>query len=435
MADYHYFICDWYLEYWEKEPILYTCWRYRFQTPALYGCMGIKLANFVNGGRYTLCGSSLCRFYHVTQHVRIARQPQGYGVVHSGISPEEHDKLKCVGLTILVVLEAFCGILIAAMYSAIMLVKVTRIQSFAQVTFSDPMVIRFGSGVAADTGMSGAELFFDDVSSDAFCPEKEIPCPVIEFRVVNRLNNSKGGEIIDATVNIVASVDVRQIDDALRRGRQRRRRRRGKIGIPRLSDTHLGSTELDTTQQTNDKLLASLREPNKGLGHKETKTRGFRVDSSGHVVSTRVFTKLDLESPDHPFFKRTWILSHTLNESSPLLKTSARRLVTMNGGFWPKELNNYKGVRESVAFDQILVSLSGTTNADARSVYSQHLYEYIDVNVGYRFASLLYRDSEGVLGVDPTLINDVIEQHGGGAEPLLCEEACGLRKSNDMVVL
>jgi hypothetical protein len=68
-------------------------------------------------------------------------------------------------------------------------------------------------------------------------------------------------------------------------------------------------------------------------------------------------------------------------------------------------------------------------------VYSQHLYEYIDVNVGYRFASLLYRDSEGVLGVDPTLINDVIEQHGGGAEPLLCEEACGLRKSNDMVVL
>jgi predicted GNAT family acetyltransferase len=43
----------------------------------------------------------------------------------------------------------------------------------------------------------------------------------------------------------------------------------------------------------------------------------------------------------------------------------------------------------------------------------------VDVNVGYRFANVIYRDmGDGSLGVDHTIINDVLEQVGGGAEPL-----------------
>lgn len=93
-------------------------------------------------------------------------------------------------------------------------------------------------------------------------------------------------------------------------------------------------------------------------------------------------------------------------------------MLRRNNGFWPRELNDYESVRDSVEFDQILVSLTGTSNADANSVYAQHVYHKVDVNIGYRFVNALYRDpSDGNLRVDAKLINDVHEQAGGGGEP------------------
>ena len=48
--------------------------------------------------------------------------------------------------------------------------------------------------------------------------------------------------------------------------------------------------------------------------------------------------------------------------------------------------------------------------------------DFVDLNVGYKFVNILYRDSNGDLGVDLDLINDVREQDGGGGEPLMDEE-------------
>jgi hypothetical protein len=53
----------------------------------------------------------------------------------------------------------------------------------------------------------------------------------------------------------------------------------------------------------------------------------------------------------------------------------------------------------------------------------QKIYDYVDMNVGYRFANVLYRNPrDGSLGVDPSFVNDVLEQYGGGAEPLTCHD-------------
>lgn len=65
-----------------------------------------------------------------------------------------------------------------------------------------------------------------------------------------------------------------------------------------------------------------------------------------------------------------------------------------------------------------MVSLSGTSNADANSVYAQKVYDYRDLCVGYRFCDILYRDSDGKIAVDHALLNDVKEQRGGGGEDL-----------------
>ena len=146
-------------------------------------------------------------------------------------------------------------------------------------------------------------------------------------------------------------------------------------------------------------------------------------DPTARLVNKRIFSKLMIEAPEHPFFKRVWLGRHTLDETSPILKPRVRRQIRRNGGFWPERLNNYKAVRESLQFNQILVSLNGVSNVSASDVYAQKIYDFVDINVGYQFVNVLYKDeSTDTLKVDTELINDVREQKGGGGEPLILGE-------------
>jgi hypothetical protein len=88
--------------------------------------------------------------------------------------------------------------------------------------------------------------------------------------------------------------------------------------------------------------------------------------------------------------------------------------------------------RRAVQFDQLIVSLSGTSNVDSNSVYAQKVYSYGDICVGYRFCHAMFHDSSGCLVVDPTLLNMVEEQEGGGGEGLDAEKSCHTR---DVIVL
>ena len=107
-------------------------------------------------------------------------------------------------------------------------------------------------------------------------------------------------------------------------------------------------------------------------------------------------------------------------------------MVRLNGGHWPDELNNAEGVRASIHFDQILVSLSGTSNVDANPVYAQKVYDFVDMCVGYSFCNMLFRDDDGGIQVDPYLLNDVKEQEGGGGELL---EMMDSNKNDDIFIL
>jgi hypothetical protein len=365
-------------------------------------------------------------------------------MVYSGTSATEKNAKKCTGVTIVVTLEAFVGILFASFCGAILFAKVARIQSFAQVMFSDPIVIRYGNGVLADHD----DVSEEDGSSSMDTDVVQIACPVMEFRIVNRLHSIPGGEIIDASVQLVASIDASQACPTIRNAASRRRRG-GKKGKKR------GVRQRATQKKMSDRLL-NLPEPESkpnvhrsasestghglGLGSLGKTTiptgkthQAFDEDPTGHLVPRRIFSKLEIESPDHPFFKRVWMVRHTVDQHSPLLRAHARNMVKDNGGFWPRELNSHEGVRAAIHFDKVLVSMSGTSNADANSVYAQKVYDFIDVNVGYRFVNPLYRDlDDGSLRVDTSLINDVTEQAGGGGEPFTNNDETN---HHDMVVL
>lgn len=385
--------------------------------------------------------------------------------------------------------EAFLGVLYAGFAGAVIFGKVSRVQSFARVLWSDSVVIEYGSGV---------------VEEDAATEEKDedagkLPCPVLEFRVANQSFDQEGGEIVNATVTVWASTSSELASESIREAANLSSvtKKKGTTRIvgnilksavvmtkDTVKKTATGGTQLvvnaaqkttqvvqKTTQvvskvaqkTTNvvikhatqfSPLAAKNSKPSLGeLDQKEApppesapeklhegkasrenlnKDRTqMMMDLKKLAVTTKhiamvedpllpplIYSKLDIETDSHPFFKRVWMVRHKLDANSPLLSSEAHDLIVKNGGFWPAELNSYQAVRKHVDFREIMVSFNGTSNVSGSTVFSQKLYDFVDVNVGWRFANTLVNHPKtGALSVDLSLLNDVVEQKGGGAEP------------------
>lgn len=315
--------------------------------------------------------------------------------------------------------ESFVGVLFGSFCGAIMFGKVARVRSIAQVSFSDGVVVRYGTGITghiSDTMDDQSDKSGSNGSADTEkCMLHELPCPVLEFRIANRMHGTIGGEIMDCSMNIVASIDGSKVDQALRKAAIRRRRRKGKrvprrtnFPVERLESLSSSDHKGDTIEKLANMLREEARKP----------PRAPDEDPFGKIASKQIFSKLEVETPDHPFFKRVWTARHTLDLESPILAEEAKQAIRLNNGFWPKELNDAESVRACMNLDQILVSFSGTSNADANSVYAQKVYDFHDISIGYRFVNMMYHESDGSLKVDLANISDVVEQIGGGGEPL-----------------
>ena len=115
--------------------------------------------------------------------------------------------------------ESFVGVLFASITGAIIFSKIARIQSIAPVVFSDPLVVRYGCGLQekGEEEENGKQHYHEDKSGEDQTGEceklsrstasntLEIPCPILEFRVINTLWKQRDGEIMDATVNVMVS--------------------------------------------------------------------------------------------------------------------------------------------------------------------------------------------------------------------------------------
>ena len=324
-------------------------------------------------------------------------------------------------------LEGFFGVLIASLCSAIFFAKVSRIQSFAQVDFSEVVCIRYGYGLNDEAPIStepaAATMLpvnSEDEESSVFNVEMDtkLPCPMLEFRLVNRMHNIPGGEIVDARINVVASIDSANFDSCApmkgvgrhsgtpikrRPGKKRRAARRPDLPPIYSLSERVASMRTMTLPQLDDNLC---------------------VNDETHqpTIPRTVLTKLDCESLDHPFFKRVFTIRHRLDEYSPLLKVGPKLMLQANDGYWPHELNDAKSVRESIHFDEIIIRLTGLSNADANTVFSHTVYDFSDLRVGYQFSHMLYRSvDDGSLRANTSLLSSVVEQEGGGGEVLRSE--------------
>lgn len=371
----------------------------------------------------------------------------GYGSTYPALGHENDNPTNCLFITVICSLESFIGVLYSGFCGAILFGKVLRIQSHAQVEFSDPMVIRYGSGVDVQVESDDDN---DDDEEDNIIPK--IPCPVLEFRVVNKLFAQVGGEIMDGSLNVVANIDAKDVDDADLTTSERSTSI-GLDGSPSSEGFGADPTAKNGTARRrgstfgNAKLARGINQIGSGIGQIGSgigsginhighgineigrisgvsrlvgkRDQAFDEDPTAKLVNKRMFSKMLIEASDHPFFKRVWVGRHILDETSPIVKPKVKRQIRRNRGYWPSRLNNHEGVRESLQFNQILVSLNGVANVSASDVYAQKIYDFVDINVGYQFVNILYKDSDGTLKVDTNLLNDVREQKGGGGEPLL----------------
>mmetsp|Transcript_36512 Transcript_36512/g.79495 ORF Transcript_36512/g.79495 Transcript_36512/m.79495 type:complete len:749 (-) Transcript_36512:44-2290(-) len=445
----------------------------------------------------------------------------GYGSYSPSVAQDSDSRTHCAFVTVICCIESFIGVLYGGFVGAIMFSKITRIQCLAQVEFSHPMVVRYGCGVAAwETEVDDEDQDEDDnddekklamsrrkrdgsgddepsISSKKELSAKEIkaatllqaafrgasvrgggasiqriPCPVLEFRIANRLHYEAGGEIMDAVLTVVANQDADEADPVLRNKLDEARRnwektttalrRRAGLMVSSVktgddSSTSPGSLDgrgtVSDSIRTNASTGSSVLAGSKTVQFASTVTSGVMSsaatvksnvkqnltksalqtvvgnlgkkdhqavdeDPTAQLVSKRIFSKLLIEASEHPYFRRLWLARHILDETSPLLSPRARRLVKRNGGYWPASLNSYESIKNNIQFNQILVSLVGISNISGSEVYAQKVYERVDCVVGYQFVNVLYRGGDNSLKVDLDLLNDVREQNGGGGEPL-----------------
>jgi len=357
----------------------------------------------------------------------------GYGSTYPALSHENDDPANCLFITFICSLESFLGVLYSGFCGAILFGKILRIQSHAQVIFSDPIVVRYGSGMQEHCDES--KLIGDD--EEYMNINNKIPCPVLEFGIVNRLFGEPGGEIIDASLNVVANVNARDADPVLIDSSGVRRSRHLRTYSYRGEDDNITRSQPPFTIDSiiSDNMSDDDTASDRASFDSRRRTRSTTStifdslirrqhqtvdeDPSSRLVNKRIFSKMAIEAAEHPYFKRRWVGRHVLDEDSPIVKPRVKRLIRKNKGYWPESLNNYVAVRESILFNQILVSLNGVSNLSASEVYAQKIYDFVDMNVGYQFVNTLYKDIDGTLKVDTDLINDVREQHGGGGEPLI----------------
>jgi hypothetical protein len=310
------------------------------------------------------------------------------------------------------------GVLYSGFCGAILFGKVLRIQSHAQVIFSDPIVIRYGTGVAEGGDYENGNDSDEDNNNDG--KPKSHPCPVLEFRIVNRLFNEAGGEIMDATLNVVANVDANDADPSLIDALDADRKRYNyNASVNNASYSHADTNSESDAISDNGMARDGSQPDSNGRFHSSVGNIPFPKfldplnpfnslmgkidhqavdeDPSARLVSKRIFSKMLIEASDHPFFKRVWLARHVLDETSPILKPRVRRQIRRHGGSWPERLCTWNAIRDSLQFNQILVSLNGVSNVSASDVYAQKIYDFVDINVGYQFVNILYKDTDGAL--------------------------------------
>jgi len=332
----------------------------------------------------------------------------GYGMIYTAVGGDFQpngpngelatEPGQCTWVVFLCTAEAFLGLLYAGMCAAILFGKVNRVQSHANIVFSNSVCLQYEEVEEFDDeedeeemeedddemedeelsnklNLSGIEMPIEErysmedgdeenpsLTVDTGLNRSQSPleesafidqfngCPVLKFQVVNELCNEEGSEIVDAIMKVV----------------------------------------------------------------------GVKFKGHGDKITHSQYVRVNLVDFEHPFFSRVWHGVHILDSTSPLLTDKARQLIQANNGSWPSSWFEHPHViQEKLDFEDLILTVAGVSNVSAVTVHAYKRYKIGDVLIGYNFAPLVFRDRKtGMLDVDLALANDVREQNGLPGEDL-----------------
>jgi len=378
----------------------------------------------------------------------------GYGSTYPALSTQHNhnNDVKCAFINFICPLEALVGVIFAGFTGAVIFAKVTRVSQRAQVKFCQPLLIKTGNGACNgnihDTAQVGPKNNCA-IKSLAKQIAQSSPFPVLEFRLANEMHSQPGGEIIDANIKVVVVQEstndsefevgmdmAKQIamsrmnrtsvaKSTLRKSTSRKHteerstetssNREGSLGSVSSEGSRITRYSMADTATAYLQGLNSLAHRATGLGAKTIKV-DEETTSSSRIVPRLIFSKLSLDNSEHPMFKRVWTFRHVIDQDSPLLTKEARQKIIMNGGAWKGVWNTPEYIRKAIHFNEMIVSFTGVSTLSNFSVYKQKAYDTSNLVIGYDFVNMLYHSMHGNLKVDMSLLNDVVEQNGGGSE-------------------
>ena len=235
-----------------------------------------------------------------------------------------------------------------SMCSGLFYAKLTRLLGEAPVTFSSTLCVQYGKGLI-DAGNRYKPLsdesysqYVEQNSNPSLIANSEkvyVPFPVLEFRVVNNRANITHGqnEIFDAECTAIVHISL-----------------------------------------GND----SAVEGDDNDGELPSRWLSAHTSTTADKKKQKVYYKLPFKPAFNPYFNRVWILQHTLDSSSPLLRREIRKELRMRGkdAGWDPSLNSHQSIRSSlVEFNSIRVVLNGGSALSKSEVYAEKVYSYHDV--------------------------------------------------------
>lgn len=349
------------------------------------------------------------------------------------------DENYCLFISFLLSFESLVGVLFVSFCSAVMFGKLTSFQTQASCIFSSLMVVEYGD-------KDGEE---EEDEKDEYGETKETssiyPYPTITFRIVNLLHSQNRGEILDASVNVVATIEAKNaiigiknekiFSDALvnrkkpfhadssrsdilvssmerlkniSHGAQQmlKKRSRSKQGFTRTTIPHVhdffshGDSETINSAYSDD--------PTSSDRFSELRDDDICIQVEKPDQPNMVFASLKVSPSQHPFFRSTWQVVHTLDGESPLLTKKVRKLVRKSKG-WPKALNSHNAIKDAIHFDNILVTFKGTSNISGTSVFDQVTYKMDSLRIGFEFKSVLMQNVDGSISVRCADVDQIVE--------------------------
>ena len=299
---------------------------------------------------------------------------KGYGNIYPEVRKE------CGLANFFGVIESFVGVLYAGFCGAIMFGKVSNVYSRATVIFSNVCVVRYGRGIFKNNSVDDDDEDDDNVDDDGKTKTMVTP-------------RNEGVDVIE-TPGIF-------------------KERSTSLMLQRLRCPILLFRIVNQKANGKDGNLLNLNL--NAVSIIEIKT-----GEDGAAGLRRQFRSLDIQPQSVSIFDRTLYVGHILNEDSPLLNMKTRRLIKRNKA-WPADLNTHEKIRGVLEFQQIVISLEAISASSKSTVYADKTYPVECLKIGWKFVDMTYKvegNSSSPYHVDLSLVNRIMEQEGGGGEPV-----------------